>query len=93
MREEELASFFAVNNGYGLNLIENFALRSERFTVIPIGFGFKEKHLGSADHTPTAVFEIFFIIFYFRDTFINDISCIKGVTEVSLLSQDGECQY
>ena len=25
--------------------------------------------------------------------FINDISSIKGVTEVSLLSQDGECQY
>ena len=25
--------------------------------------------------------------------FINDISSIKGVVEVSLLSQDGECQY
>ena len=25
--------------------------------------------------------------------FINDISSIKGVTEVSLLNQDGECQY
>jgi len=25
--------------------------------------------------------------------FINDISSVKGVTEVSLLSQDGECQY
>lgn len=36
---------------------------------------------------------IYEIIIKKNRDFINDISSIKGVTEVSLLSQDGECQY
>ena len=36
---------------------------------------------------------IYEIVIKKNKDFINDISSIKGVTEVSLLSQDGECQY
>ena len=77
VREEEFASFFAVDDGYGLYLIENSALFTQTFSVVPIGFGLKEEHLGAVDHSPAAVFEIFFV--EFLELFVKNINIFLSV--------------
>ena len=61
MGEEELAPFIGVDNGDGLDLIEDNTLLAERFLVIVIGAFFEEEHLRTVNHAPASVFEVFFV--------------------------------